>query len=205
MVWAAAYLPVPMVVALEDVDDTTVLHDRGDSVGTTPPTRRGAATGPRWCGPSGEGLAAFHGAVGRGMVPLPLRRRRGAGPCRAAAPRPGGWTRRTNSTRSTRHLTAASALARLEATAPDEEDLVVCHGDYCPPNVLLADGRVTGYVDLGELGRGRPLVGHQRSGLERGMELRGRSYEPLFYESYGVEPDPDRIRVLPPALRTCVS
>jgi len=29
---------------------------------------------------------------------------------------------------------------------------VVCHGDSCPPNVLLEEGRATGYVDLGELG-----------------------------------------------------
>ena len=50
------------------------------------------------------------------------------------------------------HLTPAEALAELEATAPDDEDLVVCHGDFCPPNVLLQRARVTGYVDLGELG-----------------------------------------------------
>ena len=35
------------------------------------------------------------------------------------------------------HLTPAAALAELEATVPAEEDLVVCHGDYCAPNVLL--------------------------------------------------------------------
>ena len=50
------------------------------------------------------------------------------------------------------HLVPATALAELEATAPAAEDLVVCHGDDCPPNMLLQAGRVTGYVDLGELG-----------------------------------------------------
>lgn len=49
-------------------------------------------------------------------------------------------------------MTAAEALARLVRTRPSREDLVVCHGDYCPPNVLIREGRVAGYVDLGGLG-----------------------------------------------------
>ena len=38
---------------------------------------------------------------------------------------------------------AESALARLHRTLPEGEDLVVCHGDYCLPNVLLTDGEVS--------------------------------------------------------------
>ena len=91
------------------------------------------------------------------------------------------------------HLTPAAALAELEATAPDDEDLVVCHGDFCPPNVLLQEGRVTGYVDLGELGAADRwwdvAVGAWSVGWNFGKEL-----EPLFYASYGVTPDPGRIR-----------
>lgn len=45
------------------------------------------------------------------------------------------------------------AFARLRELAPvQEQEVVVCHGDYCLPNVLLDDGRVVGYVDLGEVG-----------------------------------------------------
>jgi aminoglycoside phosphotransferase len=50
------------------------------------------------------------------------------------------------------HLSPAGALAELERMRPPREDLVVCHGDYCLPNVLISDGRVSGFVDLGELG-----------------------------------------------------
>ncbi|MER5640457.1 APH(3') family aminoglycoside O-phosphotransferase [Kitasatospora sp. NPDC002227] len=47
-----------------------------------------------------------------------------------------------------------SLLGRLEATRPAEEDLAVCHGDFCVPNVLLDPDTlaVTGLVDLGRLG-----------------------------------------------------
>ena len=98
------------------------------------------------------------------------------------------------------HLTPAAALAELEATAPDDEDLVVCHGDFCPPNVLLQEGRVTGYVDLGELGAADRwwdvAVGAWSVGWNFGEEL-----EPLFYESYGIEPGPGAHPLLPAALR----
>jgi kanamycin kinase/aminoglycoside 3'-phosphotransferase-2 len=49
---------------------------------------------------------------------------------------------------------AVSLLAELIATQPPSEDLVVCHGDLCTPNVLVDpdDITVTGLVDLGRLG-----------------------------------------------------
>jgi kanamycin kinase len=81
----------------------------------------------------------------------------------------------------------------LVGSRPPTEDVVVCHGDYCFPNVLLADGRVTGYLDLGALGvadRWRDIA----IGAWSTTWNVDPSHEPLFYEGYGVEPDPDRIR-----------
>lgn len=50
------------------------------------------------------------------------------------------------------HLTPHAALTELRQLRPDRpHDLVVCHGDYCLPNVVISDGAVTGYVDLGDL------------------------------------------------------
>ena len=91
-----------------------------------------------------------------------------------------------------RHLGVEQALARLRALAPHvERDLVVCHGDYCFPNVLLEDDRVVGYLDLGEVGL-----------AERWRDLAvatwsvtwnvGPGYEDLFLDAYGVEWDLDR-------------
>lgn len=50
--------------------------------------------------------------------------------------------------------TPAALLALARRDRPAAEDLVVCHGDACLPNVLVdpESGRVTGLVDLGRLG-----------------------------------------------------
>jgi aminoglycoside phosphotransferase len=48
--------------------------------------------------------------------------------------------------------TAASILAELESATPPHEDLVVCHGDACWPNFILAADQTVGIVDLGRFG-----------------------------------------------------
>ncbi len=189
MVWAAPYLPVPVVVATEAFDGGTVLITEGL------PGRN--ATDPVWRGdlPAlvlayGEGLRAFHGAVGEEWCPFRfhadaaldhVRRRVAAGDIDVA-----------DLHEEHQHLAPVAALALLEATAPDAEDLVVCHGDYCPPNVLLTAGRVTGYVDLGELGVADRWWDVAIGGWSVTWNF-GSAYEALFYESYGIEPDPGRI------------
>ena len=49
---------------------------------------------------------------------------------------------------------AADLLAEVQARRPWTEDLVVCHGDACLPNVLVDPDALTvsGWVDLGRLG-----------------------------------------------------
>jgi len=89
------------------------------------------------------------------------------------------------------HLSVAAAHGALERLRPDREDLVVCHGDYCPPNILVADDTVTGFVDLGELG-----VADRWWDLAVGTWSVtwnfGPGWEDLFLSTYGVEPDPRR-------------
>jgi kanamycin kinase len=89
--------------------------------------------------------------------------------------------------------TPQSALEELLATRPPSEDIVVCHGDYCFPNMLLEDGRVTGYIDLGELGLADRWWDIAVGAWSVTWNVDPK-WEPVFYEAYGVEPDPERIR-----------
>jgi kanamycin kinase len=92
-----------------------------------------------------------------------------------------------------KHHTAQTALEELLATRPSSEDVVVCHGDYCFPNMLMEDGVVTGYLDLGELGLADRWWDIAVGAWSVTWNVDPR-LEPVFYDAYGVEPDPERIR-----------
>ena len=65
---------------------------------------------------------------------------------------------------------------------------MVCHGDYCLPNVMISGGEVTGFLDLGELcvaDRWRDLAVATWS---VSWNL-GPGFEDLFLASYGIERD----------------
>lgn len=84
-------------------------------------------------------------------------------------------------------------LAELLATVPTDEDLVLTHGDYCLPNILLDGDRVSGFVDLGRAGvadRYRDLALARRS-LIRNC---GAAWVPLFFTEYGL-PQPDEAKL----------
>jgi kanamycin kinase len=90
-------------------------------------------------------------------------------------------------------LSARDALSKLIAARPATEDLVVCHGDYCVPNILFRGNNLAGFVDLGELGV-----------ADRWWDLAvatwsltwnfGLGYEVTFLEAYGVDLDDARCR-----------
>jgi kanamycin kinase len=72
---------------------------------------------------------------------------------------------------------------------PGEEDPVVCHGDYCLPNVLVDDWRVSGFVDLGELGVADRWADLTTATWSVTRNL-GPGWEQLFLDTYGAAPDP---------------
>ena len=190
MVWAAPYLPVPEVVALHVLEAATILVTEGlpGHDATHPGWRTDV---PGLVRALGRGLRAFHEAVGEEWCPFRFDLARALAHVGQRVET--GDVDPCGFHEEHAHLSPAAALAELEATAPDDEDLVVCHGDFCPPNVVLLEGRVTGYVDLGELGVADRwwdiAVGAWSVGWNFGEEL-----EPLFYDSYGIAADPARIR-----------
>jgi kanamycin kinase len=181
---------VPRVLTFEDCGTVTILLSEAlpGRDGTDPLWRRDVNAHVH---AFGRGLRAFHDAVGDEWCPyrFDLATALEHVADRVAA----GRIDPTDLHAEHAHLGPAAALAELEGGAPASEDLVVCHGDYCVPNVLLQDGVVTGYVDLGALAVADRwwdiAVGAWSTRWNFGAEL-----EPAFFEGYGVDPDPDRIR-----------
>ena len=90
-------------------------------------------------------------------------------------------------------------LEWLEENRPEPE-LVFSHGDFCLPNVLLVDGKVSGFIDLGDAGVGdkwRDIALCYRS-LKHNFDgtFGGKVYEDfnpdLLFEALGLEPDREK-------------
>ena len=82
----------------------------------------------------------------------------------------------------------ADIFREVLATKPPDEDLVFTHGDYCVPNVIIENGKLSGFVDLAEAGvadRYQDLALLTRS-VCRNF---GKEFEESVFELYGVEPD----------------
>jgi kanamycin kinase len=90
-------------------------------------------------------------------------------------------------------LTVAAALARAAAIPPVDQ-LVVCHGDACAPNTLLAgDGRWSGHVDLGLLGTADRWADLAVATWSAEWNY-GPGWERLLLDAYGTRPDLERTR-----------
>ena len=95
----------------------------------------------------------------------------------------------------------AHLLKWLEENRPESER-VFSHGDFCLPNVLLVDGEVSGFIDLGDAGVGdkwRDIALCYRS-LKHNFDgtFGGKVYEDfdpdLLFEALGMEPDWEKLK-----------
>ena len=88
--------------------------------------------------------------------------------------------------------TAEDVFREMLAAVPENSDPVFTHGDFCVPNVILKDGRLSGFVDLAEAGvadRYQDLALLSRS-VRHNF---GSNYENLVFEYYGIAPDREKI------------
>jgi aminoglycoside phosphotransferase len=88
--------------------------------------------------------------------------------------------------------TADELFDELQAKKINNEDLVFTHGDYCLPNIILKDSKVSGFIDLGKAGiadRYQDIALLSRSIKDNF----GTGWEEKVFEFYGIEPDWNKI------------
>lgn len=89
---------------------------------------------------------------------------------------------------------AGGRTLQRAAGIPPADKLVVCHGDACAPNTLLAgDGTWSGHVDLGLLGTADRWADLAVATWSAEWNF-GPGWEELLLDAYGIQPDPDRTR-----------
>ena len=91
------------------------------------------------------------------------------------------------------HLSAEKAVEILHNERPSHEELVVCHGDFCVPNILFNSGALKGFVDLGELGVADVWWDLAVATWSLEWNL-GPGYEDLFLKEYGKRVDSEKIQ-----------
>ena len=89
----------------------------------------------------------------------------------------------------------------LENNRPDYEP-VLSHGDFCLPNIFLEDGKVSGFIDLGDTGVGdkwRDIALCYRSLRWNSEGVYGGNTYPdvksqMLFDALGIEPNMDKLR-----------
>ena len=190
MQWAGRFHPVPRPLARGRDED-------GSWLVTAPVPGQNAVT-ERWrADPAtavtaiGEGLWALHEALPVAGCPFSWS----AGERLTAARRAAAEGQLSSAGWHPVHhgLTIAAALERAAAIPPTDK-LVVCHGDACAPNTILAgDGRWSGHVDLGDLGTADRWADLAVATWSADWNY-GPGWDRLLLDAYGVKPDPERIR-----------
>lgn len=168
--WAGSFVAVPRVIAQGEDDDHEWLVTEGM------PGK--SAVAPQWIARPETAVAA----VGRG-----LRALHDALPA-ADCPYDWGVAARLKNA-ADRGIHVPDQLS----SPPEADALVVCHGDACCPNTLLAgDGAVVGHVDLGALGVADRWADIAVASMSTEWNY-GSGWEDALVEAYGVEPDRDRL------------
>jgi aminoglycoside phosphotransferase len=91
--------------------------------------------------------------------------------------------------------TAEMLLAEVERLRPSAEDLVVTHGDYCLPNIIVSNdaAHISGFIDIGYCGIADRYQDLALACRSIGFNF-GEEYVRPFFDAYGLaEPNYDTI------------
>ncbi|MBB6093896.1 kanamycin kinase [Povalibacter uvarum] len=84
-------------------------------------------------------------------------------------------------------------VATEELRVPPVDKLVVCHGDPCSPNTIIADdGSPAGHVDMGSLGVADRWADLAVASMNLDYNY-GAGWEDAFFDAYGIRKDEYRV------------
>ena len=189
MRWAGRHAVVPTVLDLIQCDRGTVL--------VTAALPGESAVSARWkreplvaVRAIGVGLRALHDVLPLDECPFDWSVERRLEVAHRRSETEADYRQRWDESHRTQSVGEALAVA---ADPPRVERAVVCHGDACSPNTLIADdGSWSGHVDLGDLG-----VADRWADLAVAAWSTEWNYGPgwssQLLEAYGVDDDPERM------------
>ena len=162
LVWAAPFTPVPEVLDAGADDSGWWLVTAG-LPGDSAVADRWRAEPATAVAAIGKGLRAMHDALPVDGCPF-------------------SW--------SAEDRLAKGLVSPPDGGPPPVDRLVVCHGDPCSPNTLIAeDGRWSGHVDLGELGVADRWADLAVATWSTEWNY-GPGWEEALLDAYGVDADP---------------
>ena len=77
----------------------------------------------------------------------------------------------------------------------DEEYETLIHGDYCLPNILVKNDKISGFIDLGDAGLGDPWRDYAWCIWSLEYNLNTKEYTPLLLEKLGIEFNEDKFNL----------
>jgi len=190
MTWAVAYTPVPRVLG-QGADGEGSWLVTAALPGQSAVSQRWQAEPRTAVIAIGEGLGAMHDVLPVADCPFSWTARdRVAAAQRAAA---AGCLDTSDWAPEHRDLGIEGVLARVQDIPPADK-LVVCHGDACAPNTLIAgDGRWSGHVDLGDLGVADRWADLAVATWSTRWNY-GPGWEQVLLDAYGIKQDEQRTR-----------
>ncbi len=91
--------------------------------------------------------------------------------------------------------TPGGLLQELQQLIPAQGETVVAHGDFCMPNILMKEGAVSGFIDLGDVAVADPYVDLVAMKFSLRLNRFDSEWFAQFVSDYGIsELDRERLR-----------